>query len=117
MSVNGIWTVEIYGIYDWEANGVLVLENGRALGGGNNHYSVGAYELLDERMAMDLQVKYFGSPRTLFGESQRDIAIHFKGDQRDDVINGTMARPDKPGMVVTAKLTKNADLPARQHAQ
>jgi len=44
MTFDGIWAAQIYGVYGWESTGILILENGRVLGGGNNHYSIGTYE-------------------------------------------------------------------------
>ena len=29
------------GLFGWETTGILILDNGRAIDGGNHHYSVG----------------------------------------------------------------------------
>lgn len=114
MSLNGMWTVEIYGIYGWESTGVLSLEDGRAIGGGNNHYSMGIYTVLKDGVEMDLDIDYFGSPRTMFGEARREITLRFEGEQEGDVIDGTLRRSDKPKMVLTARLTRKTALPTRR---
>ena len=85
MSVDGIWTTELMGLFGWEATGVLLLESGRAIGGGNLHYSVGSYD--------------------------KNIKIEFKGEIRDGVIEGSAYRADKPNQNITYRLTRRADIP------
>ena len=56
MSLDGIWTLEFYGAFGWESAGVLILEKGRALGGGNNHYSRGTYALENDTVLITSSV-------------------------------------------------------------
>ncbi len=39
MSLNGVWSLEIAGIYGWERVSTVFLEDGRYLGGGATHFS------------------------------------------------------------------------------
>jgi hypothetical protein len=55
MSIEGIWTLEFYGAFGWESAGVLILEKGRALGGGNNHYSRGTYALENDTVLITVE--------------------------------------------------------------
>ncbi|MFQ5352280.1 MAG: hypothetical protein ACE5D3_04320 [Candidatus Binatia bacterium] len=112
MALDGIWTGELYGVYGWESTGILILEKGRVLGGGNNHYSVGTYEESDDDVSLSFVVEYHGQVRTLFGESRRNISVNFEGKRDGSVIEGTLARPDRADMTVTCRLSKRADLSA-----
>ena len=44
MSIDGIWTSEILGMFGWESVGIIEFDRGKAVGGGNNHYFTGTYE-------------------------------------------------------------------------
>ena len=68
MSVDGVWTGEIYGAYGWENSGVYVLEAGRILGGNKRHYSSGSYSISGKSYSADILVHYYGPPRVVFGE-------------------------------------------------
>ena len=77
MALEGIWSVEVYGIYGWESNGVLVLDDGTAMGGGNHHFSVGRYRPTDDGVEIELQVSYHGGPRTLLGAQMESFGLRF----------------------------------------
>ena len=48
MSIEGIWTGEVYGPFGWENRGIFVFENGRIIGGDNRQYSTGSYGVSGE---------------------------------------------------------------------
>jgi hypothetical protein len=113
MTLDGIWTVEIYGVYGWESTGVIILEGGRALRGGNNHFSVGTCEISSYgQISISLFVEYHGHVRTMFGESQEKFSVNFEGKFNDPIIEGTLGRPDRVDMKITCRLTKCGDVPA-----
>lgn len=110
-TIDGIWAAQIYGVYGWESEGVLFLENGRVLGGGNNHYSVGSYTQSEDQLSMVLSVEYHGHVRTRFGESREKISVKFNGKQDGMEITGTLERPDRAAMTIACRLSKCAELP------
>ena len=67
MSVEGIWTSEVYGPFGWENRGVFLLEKGRVIGGDNRQYTMGAYDFSDGHVEAELRVHYYGPPRTFYG--------------------------------------------------
>lgn len=111
MSIQGLWTSEIYGLHGWENNGVVVLENGRALGGGRNHFSVGSYEISGEDLSMSIDIDYHGPPRTLFGSSDKKISIQLNGQIGNGMVEGAVFRPENPKLTLMFRLTKRADIP------
>lgn len=111
MSVEGIWTTELMSLYGWETTGVLFLENGRAVGGSNIHYSLGSYETSNNDIHVSLAVEFHGTPRTFFGASDKNVSIEFKGEIQNDVIEGSAYRVDKPDLSIAYRLRRRADLP------
>lgn len=111
MSVEGLWTTEFYGLYGWENRGVVVLEKGRVLGGGRNHFSVGKYELDGEGFYMILDIEYHGPAQTLLGSADKMMTIEFKGNLEDGHIEGSVSRRETPRQSLMFRLTKRADVP------
>ena len=111
MSVDGIWTAELYGPFGWENRGVYSLENDRIIGGDNRAYSFGACKLAGADFNADLAVYYYGPPRTVFGESDEQFTLKLAGKLEGDVIDGTVSRPDKPGYELRMRLTKRMEMP------
>lgn len=111
MSIDGVWSSEVYGPFGWEARGVFVLERGRILGGDSRQYTVGRYELTEDNVHAELRVHYYGPPRTMFGEAVEQFDSRLEGRLQDGTIEGTIARPDKRDFEVQIRLTKRMDLP------
>lgn len=111
--IDGIWSVEIFGMYGWESMGTLVLHKGRAVGGGNHHYAVGAYTESDDRISISLAMNYKDVPRTLFGETKNRFKVVFDGTRsaKKNRMNGMMHRPRRAKMAIGCRLTREADLP------
>lgn len=110
ISEKGIWAVELYGAFGWEYTGVLILENGRALGGGRHHSTAGEYTLKGRKMAITVTFDYFGEPRTLFGEKHKQFAALFEGKVKKGEITGTVSRPGKNLIPLQFRLTKRVEL-------
>lgn len=109
MSLDGLWTSEIYGLHGWENAGVVVLDNGQAMGGGRHHYTVGTYSEDGDDISMRLQITYHGQPRTLFGSSDKELALCLDGRSEDGVIEGSVYREGSPKMSLLFRFTKRAD--------
>ena len=112
MSLDGIWGIEILGLFGWETTGILVFENGRIIGGGNHHYSTGRYEMDGERIKLETRVTYHGSPRTLFGSADKILTIVADLQRVDGCLEGDAHRVDRPENTMHCKLTRHADLPS-----
>lgn len=111
MSIEGIWTSEIYGPFGWENRGVFLLENGRIVGGDNRQYSVGSYSQSGGDLAAELQTHYYGPPRTVFGEADEEFTTVITGTRNEGEITGTIKRADKPQFDLQIRLTKRLELP------
>ncbi len=111
MSIEGIWTGEVYGPFGWDNRGVFILENGRLIGGDNRQYSMGSYRQSGDRVEGTLLIHYYGPPRTVFGEAREEFTSEFEGVRDGDEINATIRRADKPMYDLQFRLTKRLDLP------
>ena len=110
MSIDGLWTGELYGLQGWENSGVVVLEHGRALGGGRHHFAVGSYEVSGDEFKLLLSIEYHGPPRTLFGSSAKTLQIQFDGTVDGGRIEGSVCRPESPELSLMFRLTRRAEI-------
>ncbi len=110
MSIEGIWTGEVYGPSGWENRGVFLLENGRIVGGDNRQYSVGTYSLSSDDVKAELVVHYYGPPRTAFGDAKEQFTTEIVGTLKEDEISGAVRRPDRPQFDLQIRLTKRMEL-------
>jgi len=110
MSVDGLWTSEIYGLHGWENAGVVVLRQGHTMGGGRNHYSVGTYSISGDDLSLTITMTYHGKPRTLFGSSDSTLSLHLDGHVAGEVIEGSVHRVENPRQALSFRLTKRADV-------
>ena len=111
MSIEGLWTSEIYGLHGWENTGVLMLRGGQTMGGGRNHYSVGTYDLSGNDIRVSIEICYHGPPRILFGSSDSRISLCFDGEHENGVVEGSVHRVGNPKQTLSFRLTKRADIP------
>lgn len=110
MAVDGLWSTEIFGLWGWEHRGVLVLTDGCAFGGGNNHHSKGSYSGDSGEIRISLEISYHGTPRTMFGATERDFALKIQGRLEDGKITGAMHRSDRPELKLPVRLTRRSNL-------
>jgi hypothetical protein len=112
MSIEGIWTGEILGPYEWENSGVYILEGGRIVGGNNRHYSTGTYDISGYDYKSSVSVHYYGPPRTVFSDSKREFEINVTGKLVDgELIEAKVVRTDRPATSVYYRMTKRMELP------
>lgn len=111
MSVEGIWTTEVYGPFGWDNRGILVFEKGRILGGDNRQYTAGRYHMSGNEFSAELNIHYYGPPRTVHGETREQFQNRISGTMREGIIEGSISRPDRPDYDLQIRLTKRIDLP------
>jgi hypothetical protein len=111
MSIEGIWTGEVYGPFGWDSRGVFIFESGRIIGGDQRQYSSGTYSLTGNKVKARIMVHYYGPPRAVFGEAKEQFTIELEGEWDGEEINGVIRRPDRPQFDLQIRLTKRMDLP------
>jgi hypothetical protein len=111
VSIAGLWTSEMYGLQGWENVGVLILNDGHALGGGRHHYSIGTYNVSGENFSMSLAITYHGPARTLFGSSDKKLSLNVDGQVEGNQIHGSVFRAGSPTLSLAFRLTKRVEMP------
>ena len=111
MSFEGLWTAEVYGPFGWDNHGVLLLQDGRMVGGDGQHYATGTYTVSGEGIEAELNVDHYGRPRTIFGEAAEHYTTRMAGRMKDGVIDGTVVRHDRPEFDLPIRLVKRRELP------
>ena len=110
MSIEGIWTGEVYGPWGWENRGVFVFENGRMIGGDNRQYTMGSYSVSADRVTAELKIHYYGRPATFLGERREEAIVQLDATVKDDMIEGLVSRPDESDSALQYRLHKRNDL-------
>ncbi len=113
MSLNGVWSLEIAGMYGWERVSTVFLEDGRYLGGGATHFSQGCYTVDKKKIKMKIHMIQHGlQKRTVFGERRSDLYTEISGKREGDTIQGKArlkdAKSDAPKY--TIRLVRQMDL-------
>lgn len=90
MSCEGVWNVEVKGPYGWESIATAFMQDGRYLGGGANHYSVGRYKEDGDNLEISLKGRQYANLRTVFGISSMDtLEVKYTCKVRKNKITGT----------------------------
>ena len=111
MSIEGIWSGEVYGPFGWETRGVFIFEKGRVMGGDNRQYTAGTYSVTGNRLKAELTVHYYGPPHTAFGEAREEITLQVEGEVGEPQIDAVLRRHDRPQYDLQFRLTKRMGLP------
>ncbi len=99
MSLNGVWALEIAGIYGWERVSTAFLEDGRYLGGGPSHFSQGYYVVNGKKIKFKLFMTQHGEKRTFFGEKGHNFHTEITAKRKGNMINGKARLKDSKSNV------------------
>ena len=111
MKLDGIWTARLFGPVGWENAGVIVLEDGRVLGGSHRHYLHGSYLDSGDELWMTVRVTYYDGSQSFLDGSDGTLLVEAEGRLENGEIVARVSRPDVPGQVVTVRLTLREALP------
>ena len=110
MSVDGIWQIEMLGAYGWENVSTAFLEDGKFKAASEDHYSLGSYDISENKVKMSTHHVSYGQARTLFGAKNKEINLNFEGELEGDRVMG-QATDDQSKFFITFRATRLADLP------
>jgi hypothetical protein len=84
MALEQLWSVEFVSGMSSEGGGVIVLEKSKILGGDNNYFYVGSYDLRNNNFNATIDVKhYHGDCNLIFGKLEEFI-LKLKGSYHED---------------------------------
>ena len=110
MSVNGICKIEMLGAYGWETVATAFLEDGEFRSASQDQYTIGSYDIADNKIKMAGAMISHGDTRTLFGDKKHERNLSFEGEVDGDEIAG-QARDDQSKYFITFRAIRLADLP------
>lgn len=112
--VDGLWSAEFNTVNGWASGGVVILDRGRLLGGGDHYYCVGHFDLRGHVFAGEARCSHFHGPTVnAFGNTLPLFHVTIKGRLVGDFIDGEMHQSDQPGQVLPFRLVWRAELPDR----
>ena len=84
MALEQLWSVEFVSELSSEGGGVVILENGKMLGGNDNYFYIGSYDLKNNKFNATIDVKhYHGKCNPIFGR-QEEFILKLSGDSAED---------------------------------
>ena len=110
MSVNGIWRIELLGVYGWETISTAFLQDGNYKSASQDHYSTGHYEVTGNKIKVSAHHVSHGQTRTFFGAKQKEVKLNFEGEVEGDQVTG-QATDERSKFLMTFRATRLADLP------
>jgi hypothetical protein len=107
--VDGLWIVQYEGTQG-EGAGVVVLVNGRVLGGDYGYTYEGNYVVKDGWIAISVHcANFLPNVPTVLGVVA-DFDFEMRAPITDRTVQGTLSVVGKPELAVAVRLTKRADL-------
>lgn len=83
---NGLWTIEFISTMNRFGAGVLVLNNGRLLGGDNGYYYLGNYDVKDNNIQGNVAITRFNKNIiSVFGDVDQ-FSLTFDGQIKPDSV-------------------------------
>ncbi len=109
MSLEGVWKIEILGLYGWEAWSTAFLSNGRYWAGSGDQYATGSYEQSGDSVTLSTTMVVYDPKRAMFGKQGSEYQVRFEGRYADDRIDGH-AKDADGGVLMRFRASKVADL-------
>lgn len=84
MALEQLWSVEFVSNLGSEGGGVVVLEGGKILGGNDNYFYIGSYDLMKNKFNATIDIKhYHGRCNPVFGKLEEFI-LKLEGDADEE---------------------------------
>jgi len=109
MNLNGLWTAE-FSTGQNSGTGVVVLVDGKILGGDGSYYYSGAYSEVGGRIEGELTANHFAGPLTNVFGPVRSITLKLEGAAGDGMIRGQGYEPSRPLQRLSVKLRRVREL-------
>ena len=107
---NGLWTIEFISTMNRFGAGVLVLNNGRLLGGDNGYYYLGNYEVKDNNVQGNVDIIRFNKNIiSVFGDVDQ-FSLTFAGQIKPDSIEAVASFGNTPDLKIRIICKKKVDL-------
>lgn len=109
MQIEGIWTMEYFGLTGWRDAGVMIFKDGMVNGGNNRHFILGRYEESEGVYKIDVEISFIEAPDTYFAVEGR-FPARIEGKTQGLIFAGSVSRSDISGFHLPIKLTRRSDV-------
>lgn len=108
---NGLWTIEFISTMNRFGAGVLlVLNNGKLLGGDNGYYYLGNYEVKDNNIRGKVAITRFNkNVISVFGDVDQ-FSLTFAGQIKQDLVEAVASFDNTPDLKIRIICKKKVDL-------
>ena len=107
---NGLWTIEFISTMNRFGAGVLVLNNGRLLGGDNGYYYLGNYAVKDNNIRGKVAITRFNKNIiSVFGDVDQ-FSLTFAGQIKPDSVEAVASFDNTPDLKIRIICNKKVDL-------
>ena len=108
MAVEQLWSLEYVSGLGTEGGGVVVLEKGKIIGGDNNYFYIGSYDLNNNQFNATIDIKHYaGSYNPIFGKLD-ELIIKLQGDYDEEEMLLTGHVLEQPSTEVHVRLKYHA---------
>lgn len=108
MTIEQLWSLEYISGLSSESGGVVVLEKGKIIGGDNNYFYIGSYELKDSKFSATIDVKHYSKKyNSLFGKRE-ELIIKLDGNYNDEEMLLTGHMLEDPSIEIHVRLKYHA---------
>jgi hypothetical protein len=110
VAIEQLWSIEFYSGLSSEGGGVVVLEKNKILGGDNNYFYVGSYDLNNKKFNATVDVKhYHGKCNPIFGKFEEFI-LKLEGDYDEDEMKLVGKMLEDPSRELHVRLKYHAEV-------
>ena len=107
---NGLWTIEFISTMNRFGAGVLVLNNGRLLGGDNGYYYLGSYVVEGNNVRGNVDIIRFNKNIiSVFGDVDQ-FSLPFAGQIKPDSVEAVASFGNTPDLKIRIICKKKVDL-------
>lgn len=92
MSLDGAWSLEIYGVYGWERMSTVFFEKGRYLSGGPVMFGQGNYAVDGKKLKIKIKITQHGKKRVAYGEKRKYFSVVITAKRKGNIIIGEAHR-------------------------
>jgi len=107
MQIEGLWTIEYFGLAGWRDAGIMVFNEGMVTGGNNHHYILGRYEETEGVYNIGVDVSFIEAPDTHF-PVEGSFPARIEGKLEGSIFTGSVSSSNISGFHLPVRLTRRS---------
>lgn len=108
--IKKLWSLEFVSELSSESGGVVVLEDGNIIGGSNNYFYIGSYDLVDNTFNATIDIKHYqGAYNPIFSDKD-ELIIKLDGEFHESEMLLTGYVLEIPSLAIHVRLKYHTEL-------